>query len=283
MQNRDIGSVIAGIAKQTKEVIPRNEGDYIGEDGLLYCGNCHTRKQGRYTMPWGTVEPYILCKCAKEQQEAEEAETRRRELSFKIAKYKRMGFPESDMQEWTFANDDLANEKITNAMRRYVDRFADFKRQGKGLLLYGPVGTGKTYAACEVANALIEQGRPALVTKFTRLTNTLQETFDRKQEYIDSLNQFELLVLDDLGVERQTKFMQEMVYDIIDSRYRAGLPFIVTTNLSIEEIKNPGDVGNARIYDRILERCFPILVEGKSRRRQTAGKDYNEMRELLGL
>jgi DNA replication protein DnaC len=283
MRSNEIGNVIANIANHTKETIPRNEGDYIGEDGLLYCGKCHTKKQGRYKMPWGTVTPYILCKCAAEEQEAIEAAFRRAELDCQIQRYKRMGFPESEMQGWTFANDDLANEKITNAMKRYVDNFADFRKQGKGLLLYGPVGTGKTYAACEVANALIEQGRPALVTTFDRITNTLQGMFEGKQEYIDNLNQFDLLVLDDLGVERKTEYMQEMVYTIIDNRYRAGLPFIVTTNLSIEEIKKPSIVNNARIYDRILERCFPIHIEGKSRRRKTAGEDYNEMREILGL
>lgn len=283
MQSNEIGNVITGIAKQTKETIPQNEGDYIGEDGLLYCGKCHTRKQGRYEVPWGTITPHILCKCAREQQEAIEEEFRHAELDCQIRRYKRMGFPESEMQDWTFANDDMSNEKITNAMKRYVDRFAEFKKHGKGLLLYGPVGTGKTYAACEVANALIEQGSPALVTTFDRITNTLQGMFEGKQKYIDDLNQFDLLVLDDLGVERKTEYMQEMVYTIIDNRYRAGLPFIVTTNLSIEEIKKPSIVSNARIYDRILERCFPIHLDGKSRRRQTAGKDYNEMRELLGL
>lgn len=283
MKIDEIGGIIAGVDKQAKETIPRNEGDYIGEDGLLYCGKCHTKKQGRYEVPWGIITPHILCKCAREQREAMEEEFRRVELDCQIKRYKHMGFPESEMQDWTFANDDMSNERITNVMKRYVERFAGFKKCGKGLLLYGPVGTGKTYAACEVANALIEQGHPALVTTFDRITNTLQGMFEGKQKYIDDLNQFELLVLDDLGVERKTEYMQEMVYTIIDNRYRAGLPFIVTTNLSIEEIKKPSIVSNARIYDRILERCFPVGITGKSRRRQTAGKDYNEMRELLGL
>ena len=187
------------------------------------------------------------------------------------------------MQNWTFENDDMANERITKAMRNYVDNFADLKKHGKGLLLYGSIGKGKTYAACEVANALIDKGYPVLVTNFARLTNTIQGKFEGKQEYIDSLNQFQLLVIDDLGAERKSEYMQEIVYNIIDSRYRAGLPFIITTNMTIEEIKTPTDIGNARIYDRIIERCFPIEVNGKNRRRKKVIAEYDEMKKLLGL
>lgn len=94
---------------------------------------------------------------------------------------------------------------------------------------------GKTYAACEVANALIDKGYPVLVTNFARITNTIQGMYEGKQDYIDSLNEFQLLVIDDLGAERESAYMQEMVYNIIDSRYRAGLPMIYTTNISIEQ------------------------------------------------
>lgn len=182
-----------------------------------------------------------------------------------------------------FCNDDMANEKITKAMKNYVNNFPELLKGGKGLLLYGTVGTGKTYAACEVANALIDKGYPALVTNFARLTNTIQGMYEGKQEYIDSLNRYALLVIDDLGAERKSEFMQEMVFNIIDSRYRAGLPLIITTNLSIQEIKEPSDIGNNRIYDRILERCFPVEISGASRRRKAVRENYNDMKDLLGL
>lgn len=279
----NLAETIDGIIEQGKLSIKANEGDYIGEDGLLYCGNCHTKKQTEVNI-FGTVRrPMCLCKCMAEKRDAEEAAMKREEFERRTKEYRKTGFPESDMQNWTFENDDMANERITKAMRNYVDNFAELKKHGKGLLLYGSIGKGKTYAACEVANALIDKGYPVLVTNFARLTNTIQGKFEGKQEYIDSLNQFQLLVIDDLGAERKSEYMQEIVYNIIDSRYRAGLPFIITTNMTIEEIKTPTDIGNARIYDRIIERCFPIEVNGKNRRRKKVIAEYDEMKKLLGL
>ena len=273
---------IDGLERIAAEHIKPEQGDFI-LDGLLHCGKCKTPKQARVILFGEERTPPCLCKCKSEQREREEEERKRVEFQRKIKEYRRMGFPESDMEHWTFANDDLTNEKITRAMQKYVDNFKELKNTGKGLILYGAVGTGKTYAACEVANALVDKGYPVLVTNFARLTNTIQGMFDGKQEYIDSLNRFQLLVIDDLGAERKSEFMQEMVFNIIDSRYRAGLPLIVTTNLTIDEIKKPSDIGNARIYDRILERCFPIEVTGGSRRRKAVRDGYEEMKNLLGL
>lgn len=279
----NLAETIDGIIEQGKLSIKANEGDYIGEDGLLYCGNCHTKKQTEVNIFGAVRRPMCLCKCMTEKRDAEEAAMKREEFERRTKEYRKTGFPESDMQNWTFENDDMANERITKAMRNYVDNFAELKKHGKGLLLYGSIGKGKTYAACEVANALIDNGYPVLVTNFARLTNTIQGKFEGKQEYIDSLNQFQLLVIDDLGAERKSECMQEIVYNIIDSRYRAGLPFIITTNMTIEEIKTPTDIGNARIYDRIIERCFPIEVNGKNRRRKKVIAEYDEMKKLLGL
>lgn len=278
----DLKTLVDGMERKAAETIKAEQGDFI-LDGLLHCGKCKTPKQCRVEIFGEIRTPMCLCKCEVEKKEREEEERLRQDFMRKIKEYRKMGFPESDMEHWTFANDDMSNEKITKAMQNYVDNFGELRKTGKGLLLYGSVGTGKTYAACEVANALIDKGYPVLVTNFARLTNTIQGMFEGKQTYIDSLNRFDLLVIDDLGAERKSEFMQEMVFNIIDSRYRAGLPLIITTNLTIDEIKKPNDIGNTRIYDRILERCFPIEVTGGSRRRKAVRDSYEDMKNLLGL
>ena len=121
------------------------------------------------------------------------------------------------------------------------------------------------------------------MTNFASLTNKIQGMFEGKQEFINDLNRYSLLILDDLGAERKSEFMQEMVFNIIDSRYRSGLPFIITTNLTMDEIKKPQEVEYSRIYDRILERCFPVEVAGGSRRRQNVRDTYFDMKNKLGL
>lgn len=277
-----VQNAVESLIERSKTAIPTNDCDYIGEDGLLYCGKCHTKKQTE-VMLFGTIRrPMCFCKCEAEKRDKEEAERKQADFDRKIKDLRRTGFPESNMQEWTFENDDMTNSRVTNAMKKYVENFDEMKKQGKGLLLYGSCGTGKTYAACEVANALIDKGYPVLVTNFARIINALQATFE-KQEYIDSFNRFSLLVIDDLGIERNTEFAKEQVFNIIDSRYRAGLPMIITTNLSIDKIKKPDDIENGRIYDRILERCFPIEVSGQSRRRKAIRESYDDMKNLLEL
>lgn len=258
-----------------------NPGDYQGKDGLWYCGKCHTQKQSHVVIEKLNIDKYVfhLCKCETEKRDREEREREKRD---NINDLQRDGFPEPEMRKWTFANDDMANEKITKAMRRYVDNFAEFKKAGQGLFLYGNTRVGKSYAACEVANALLEKGVPVLVTNFARILNELQFMVDR-QGYIDGFNKYALIVIDDLGIERETSFAREQVYNVIDSRYRANLPMIITTNLSMDKIRMPENIDNKRIYDRILERCYPILVEGTGRTQKAAMENHRNMRDILGL
>jgi DNA replication protein DnaC len=145
------------------------------------------------------------------------------------------------------------------------------------------VGTGKTFAAACVANALIDKGYPALMTNFTRISNTVGGMFEGKQQYYDSLNRFPLLALDDLSAERKTEYMQEIVFNVVDSRYRAKLPLIVTTNLTWQELVNPKDVSYQRIFSRLLEMCVPVKFEGADKRLESVKGSLAGARELLGL
>ena len=275
----DMTSFIGGLEKRAAEAIKADQGDYIGYGGLLYCHKCNTPKQCRISFLDMERTPPCLCKCAKEQIEKEEAERRRIEFERKIREYRRIGFPESEMANWTFENADGSNEKIMTAMQRYVENFQEFREKGRGLLLFGTVGTGKTYAAACVANALIDKGYPCMVTRFADIAKGI---FDGKFTCHD-FNKYSLLVLDDLAAERKTEYMQEIVYNVIDSRYRAGLPLIVTTNLTSEELKHPTDISYQRTFSRLLEMCLPVKVEGKDKRLEKLKAEAQPMKDLLGL
>lgn len=270
---------LKGFIDAMAERVPHAKEEYMGEDGFLHCGICKGQVQTKIQLFGEERIVRCICECKVKERKAYEEQRLREEFE----RRRKACFPEAKMKQWTFEIDDRENEKISDAMIRYTEQFKEFFNDGQGLLLSGTIGTGKTFFAACIANRLIDKGYRILMTSFSRLVNDIQATFDGKQEIIDSLNRYPLVIFDDLGVERNSEFMQEMVFNIIDSRYKSGLPFIITTNLSLEEIKKPKDLSCARIYDRILERCFPIEFTGVSKRRQAVKDSYFDTKKKLGL
>ena len=272
---------IAAKAEQAAKESGRKE--HIGADGLLHCDTCGEATQTRVEVLGEERTVRCICRCDREKRERQEEARRRERQLLRIQQLRIQGFDKAEMQGWTFANDDGKQPNVSRAAKAYCDQFSKFKENGKGLVFHGSVGTGKTYASACIANELISKGVPVLMTNFSRIINRLQDKFEGRQEYLDSLNNFDLLIIDDLAAERNTEFMNEAVYSVIDGRYRAGLPLIVTTNISLAEMMNATETARKRIYSRILERCHPIAVAGEDRRKQAALDDYAEMNRLLGL
>lgn len=278
-------NIIENMVREASRNSHYEKGDYLNEDGLLMCGKCHTPKQCRFTASWDGKEkkPYTPCDCERERHDAEEHARQAQDLRIEINRLRKLGFPDTEMANWTFTRDDRANKTASNIAHRYVDNFAEMKKHGKGLLFYGPVGTGKTFLAACIANELISQGHPCMVTNFARITNTLQGMFEGKQRYLDDFNRLDLLVIDDLSAERDTSFMNEMIFNIIDARYRSGKPLILTTNLSKEEMVNQPNTDKQRIYSRLVEMCFPVEVKNMDRRKKNSQEESTGLRNLLGL
>jgi len=114
----------------------------------------------------------------------------------------------------------------------------------------------------------------------------LQATaFDNdNMDLLDRLQRYELVVIDDLGVERGTPYAMEQIYSVFDTRYRSGKPLIVTTNLSPNDFKNPENLSYERVYDRIIQ-TSPIVVkiEGESRRAEMGKAKREKHQNLLGF
>ena len=164
---------------------------------------------------------------------------------------------------------------------RYAKHFDEMLAKNQGLLFYGGVGTGKTFAAACIANHLLSQRVPVVMTSFVKLLETMQGFSEDDSALIARLNRAKLLIIDDLGAERSTDFALEKVYDIVDSRYRAKLPIILTTNLSMTEMKESADIRYTRIYDRIFEMCYPMNFTGRSWRKAEAARRFDEMKNFL--
>lgn len=259
-----------------------SEGDYIGEDGLLYCGKCHTPKQC-YAPAISDKPVPCMCKCADEARKEERKREQEEAKQMEISRMRINAFPDHIMASWTFDHDDQKNQRLSQIARAYVDKFDEMKERGKGILLYGNVGTGKTFIAACIANALIDKGVPCMVTNFPRLINILQGKSVGRQDYIDNLEMFDLLVIDDLSSERDTEYMNEVVINVINGRYLQHKPLIVTTNLTGQDLIKPSDIRKERIYSRLFEMCIPVEVKGEDRRKRKYAEDKAEIRDLLGV
>ena len=220
------------------------------------------------------------CDCQRAQRiEREAAEQQRRHLDT-VEDLKRRGFSDTAMRDWTFENDNGRNPQ-TAVARFYAEHWDTMQAENIGYLFWGGVGTGKSYLAGCIANALMEQKIPVRMTNFAAILNDLAASFEGRNEYISRLCRYPLLILDDFGMERDTAYGLEQVYSVIDSRYRSRRPLIVTTNLTLQQIQNPTDTAYARIYDRLLEMCAPVRFTGGNFRRETAQAKLERLKNLM--
>ena len=256
-------------------------GDYTGEDGLLYCGRCCTPKQFRMDAPpfEGRLLPHP-CRCEQKRLDREAAEQEARRHRQAVADLKGRGFTDPAMKDWTFANDNGKCPQMKHA-HFYVEHWEQMKAENIGYLLWGGVGTGKSYFAGCIANALMEQEVAVRMTNFALILNDLTASFEGRNDYITRLCRAPLLILDDFGMERGTEYGLEQVYNVIDRRYRSRRPLIVTTNLSLQDLQHPQDTAHARIYDRLLEMCAPIRFSGENFRKATAQDKLARLKNLM--
>ena len=258
------------------------EDEYLDESGLICCRKCHTPRQKRIEAAGKRIEPRCMCACQTADYEKREQERKHREFLDMVAKNRSIGLPDPELRKHTFENDLGYNPKQIDMAKKYVQHWEEFRNTSTGLILWGNVGTGKSFIAGCIANALLDKGVPVIMTNFARLLNKLTDMYSGdRNAYIDSFKRYPLMIIDDLGVERNSEFAREQVFSVIDSRYRSQLPMIVTTNLSLEELKDPTDLSRSRIYDRVLERCLPIRVNEQNIRELNQAAVLARAKQLL--
>ena len=194
---------------------------------------------------------------------------------------KSLCFEDHALYSWTFEKDNGKNPIMWMA-RDYVDKWSDALSGNTGLVLWGDVGTGKTFFAACIANALVEQNVSVKMTNFSTILNDLFTESD-KNKYLNRLNDHSLLIIDDLGIERGTEYALEQVYNVIDTRYKSGKPLIVTTNLTLDELKAPTDIPHKRIYDRVIGMCVPVMFNGVNFRKEEAAAKMEAAKKLFGM
>ncbi len=263
-------------AETISEKNPPQNGDYM-EDDILYCGECRTAKRRKLTFHGEEIIVPVMCECAVRADEEQRRQSAAEQSNIRAAQLRRLSMMEGVYRSCTFdtAEKNEDNARSIKICERYAEKFPQMLRENRGLLLFGSVGTGKTFAAACIANALMERGFSAVMTSLVALVD------GGSADLMPQINDADLLVLDDLGAERSTDYGLERLYAAVDARYRSGKPVIYTTNLPLEVLKKPRDARYTRIYDRILERCFPVEFRGVSRRKREARRGFEEMKKLL--
>ena len=258
------------------------KGEYRNEDGLIYCEHCHSPKQVCVPLGDKIIRPRAMCKCEELERDRKDTEWKAKQAREEVERNRYIGIQDPKLLEYTFANDKGYNANTMKIAREYCEHWTEMKKNGIGMTLWGDVGTGKSFIAGCIANELLDQGVRVLVTNFSRLLNRLTDLqMGDRNSYIDSLNAYALLVIDDLGIERNSEFAKEQCFGIVDGRYRSGLPMIVTTNLTFNEMIKPGDMWRKRIFDRVLERGTMICVNEQNIREINKKNNMEQVKALL--
>lgn len=289
-----VSGALGGLMAQAQRAGQPENGDYYDSEGFLVCGKCHTRRQVEVNMPDLKAVPFdpkkkvrvkmpVSCRCRAERRYQEEQMLQQDKDMRAMEALKRQSLMDERLRDVSFdsfrkTNDNAYNLKLC---LRYANHFDEMLAKNQGLLFYGGVGTGKTFAAACIANRLLNQRIPVIMTSFVKLLESMQGFSEDDSALIARLNRAKLLIIDDLGAERSTDYALEKVYDIVDSRYRAKLPIILTTNLSMTELKESTDIRYTRIYDRIFEMCYPMQFKGQSWRKVEAARRFDAMKNFL--
>jgi DNA replication protein DnaC len=158
-----------------------------------------------------------------------------------------------------------------NQAKEYAEKWDKHTRTGTGLILKGQVGTLKTSLAVAVLQELIQRGRHGF---FITMPSLLDTIFTLKEGNIEEWLAFEnklkntgLLILDDLGAEYQKGWVMTKIDAIISERYNRCRPIIITTNLTIDQMKN---TYAEHIIDRLRSTCLTLTFCGQSQRKAVA-------------
>ena len=261
-----------------KKVSPENSGDYY-VDEILHCGKCNTPKESVFDVPLvGVRKVRHLCKCGEAAFQAEREAERKEQERIRINQLRSAGLHDKALANMTFENDNGCNVNMKTA-RKFVDNWKEIKEKNMSAIFMSGVGRGKTFVAACIANALIKRGVPTLMTTSSRLIDKAMG-FDAQYDFINEMREYDLLIIDDFGAERTTEYALQKLFDVIDARVKQNKPMILTTNLTMEEMKRPENLTYERIFSRVMGVCVPIVFEGRDLRKAQGAE---KIRQGLGL
>jgi len=246
----------------------------------------------------------IKCQCQREVAAQIAEVEKERELHRRLDKYRAYSQMDDRFTESTFANFIIRedNRELHNLAKQYCENWETMFAKNRGLLMHGAAGNGKTFFSFAIANELYRRGVAVMAISVSRILDIIRDSYNSHGEVgeLDIMNTIgaaSLLILDDLGVEYKTAWSYEKLYTIVDTRYRAKKPTIITTNLvinrdeGIDEVRDNLSIIDSRtrhydtshrIYNRITEMCSFFGVKGESWRLQKGCENKDALLRELG-
>lgn len=249
--------------------------DYGPPPPSTICERCSKEAKPKQIILIGWKQQRYCESCAAIVTEERERELAIQERKEKIARFLESSGMRGIMHNMTFDSfDPQRRGKIYEVARRYAEDFTP--KTDAGLIFFGKAGSGKTHLAVAIARHLIEQKQiAARVARTVELLADIRQTFnehdgyraENEAELIQKFTSVALLVLDDLGSEKISDWVKEILYRIIDERWLEQKPMIITTNLNLKELEER--IGE-RIVSRIAGACVQIEMQNRDYRIENA-------------
>lgn len=203
-----------------------------------------------------------VCKCEEDAYEKQKAD---RELAERVRRNTAEAYRlNPGMKDCVSIKDDRKRPTISKACKAYGEKFNGSKPD-KWLLLFGDVGTGKTFMAVKIMATALSFGRSALIATPAQIERLVWNAQNKEEAY-EKLRSYDLLVIDDFGACRDTSYMYEVMFNVIDDREKNNAATVITTNLTRDDFLKPESTGMKRIVSRIFGKSIPLEFTGADRR-----------------
>lgn len=175
---------------KTKEQDGRKPGeDYRDADGILVCGKCGEPRERMFPAGGIFKEPHLvptMCRCQREEADRQREEAERAEKRRRTERLRKQCFPSSGRYAFcTFDADDGRNAAQSTVCKAFAATFDP--KDPEGLVLYGKRGTGKSFHASCIANAVIERGFSCLVTDIKQVVNLMESSFEKRSGNLERI------------------------------------------------------------------------------------------------
>lgn len=201
--------------------------------------------------------------CCQEKEEKakreREASERQQEKMRWLSKIGDAGIPERfkqrTLETYVVDTNNSKQQKIFNFCKDYAANFQQIRKTGQSFMMLGTVGTGKTHLSIGVALEVMKNGNSAVFSSASKIFRAIKDTYhkgshQKESEVMAIYTQCDLLIIDEVGVQRGSDFEKETFFDVINERYENMRPTIILSNLTIEEIKV---FLGERVFDRLRE------------------------------